>query len=285
VRARKTSCVPVVFPRLCFPVPVVFPVVHPLKEVSVTDGRTSKSPSDVEVQQGHVTPEGAGQPTTPGTGTRIRRAIGWLFIVFGAVTIVVQIASVIGMKRPPMAIVGYLLCSAAVIVLGVSLASRRPRAWRYGLLALPLFVSGYYIAVHTDPGLSSRDGFLVRVTAEAQAQYQRGVQCERGDGVVQDFGQAMTWYRKAADGGHPGAQFAIASLYRLGKGVPRDDQQVLHWTRQAADGGLTRAQLALGTMYESGQGVERDPAEAFAWVGLAVFTVPPGAVSAGVKSV
>lgn len=43
-----------------------------------------------------------------------------------------------------------------------------------------------------------------------------------GVGVPNDMGQAVAWYRKAAEQGDPKAQFALGTCYRLGKGVEKD---------------------------------------------------------------
>jgi TPR repeat protein len=40
--------------------------------------------------------------------------------------------------------------------------------------------------------------------------------------VAQDYGEAMRWYRKAADQGDATAQAAIGWLYEHGEGVAQD---------------------------------------------------------------
>jgi TPR repeat protein len=66
------------------------------------------------------------------------------------------------------------------------------------------------------------------------------VQANAGDATVQaflgvtydkleDYAEAMAWYRKAADQGHTTAQFALGLMYELGKGVPQDDVSTHMW--------------------------------------------------------
>jgi TPR repeat protein len=101
---------------------------------------------------------------------------------------------------------------------------------------------------------------------DAESQFQVGRLYSSGDGVSQDYVEAMRWYRKAADQGHVKAEFAVGCLYHLGKGVGRDDVESARWVRKAAEAGLPAAQYVLGTDYDEGLGVPMDKAEAFAWL-------------------
>ncbi|KAF8947428.1 hypothetical protein BGZ52_007849, partial [Haplosporangium bisporale] len=56
----------------------------------------------------------------------------------------------------------------------------------------------------------------------------------------------MEWYLKAADQGHMGAQFNIGFLYDDGQGVPQDYSQAMKWYLKAADQGDMDAQLNIG---------------------------------------
>jgi uncharacterized protein len=53
----------------------------------------------------------------------------------------------------------------------------------------------------------------------ADAQTMLGIIYEEGQGVSQDYAAAVTWYRRAADQGHPDALFYLACMHDLGKGV------------------------------------------------------------------
>ena len=60
------------------------------------------------------------------------------------------------------------------------------------------------------------------------------------------------WYRKAADQGDAVAQFNLGSMYSKGQGVPQDYAQAVVWYRKAAEAGRRHAQFNLGTMYANG---------------------------------
>ena len=44
-----------------------------------------------------------------------------------------------------------------------------------------------------------------------------------GQGVLQDYGEAVKWYRLAAEQGCAKAQTNLGSKYRKGEGVPQDN--------------------------------------------------------------
>ena len=45
---------------------------------------------------------------------------------------------------------------------------------------------------------------------------------DNGEGVTQDHAEAVSWYRRAAEQGHPSAQINLGLMYNYGKGVPQD---------------------------------------------------------------
>jgi uncharacterized protein len=90
-----------------------------------------------------------------------------------------------------------------------------------------------------------------------------------GQGVAQDYAQAVAWYRKAADQGDADAQFNLGEMYRNGQSVAQDDAQAVIWYRKAADHGNALAQSNLGVAYANGQGVAQDYIIAHMWLTLA----------------
>ena len=58
-------------------------------------------------------------------------------------------------------------------------------------------------------------------------------------------------------------------MYANGEGVPEDDGQAVFWWRKAAEQGVAVAQLYLGFMYANGEGVPEDDIQAYAWFNLA----------------
>ena len=58
-------------------------------------------------------------------------------------------------------------------------------------------------------------------------------------------------------------------MYQSGQGVPQDYADAMKWYRLAADQGDEDAQNNLGVMYAKGQGVPQDYAEAYVWFSVA----------------
>ena len=104
---------------------------------------------------------------------------------------------------------------------------------------------------------------------DAAAQFDLGDRYFTGEGVPQDNGEALRWFRLAADQGHASAQASLGFMYRNGEGVPKDEGEALHWYRLAADQGYAGAQVSLGSMYSNGEGVPQDDGEAVRWYRVA----------------
>jgi hypothetical protein len=92
-----------------------------------------------------------------------------------------------------------------------------------------------------------------------------------GQGVPQDYQEALRWYHLAAAQGDPQAQFYLGVAYYRGQGVPRDYQEAAKWYRLAADQGHSGAQVLLGDLYAEGKGVAQDYILAHMWFSLAGF--------------
>ena len=91
-----------------------------------------------------------------------------------------------------------------------------------------------------------------------------------GEGVPQDWGEAVRWLRRAADQGHAPGQSALGLLYREGLGVLRNDAAAAQWFRRAADQGDASGQFLLAAFYAAGRGVVQDDVAASMWLHLAV---------------
>jgi hypothetical protein len=96
-------------------------------------------------------------------------------------------------------------------------------------------------------------------------QYNLGVLYDTGDGVSQDYGEAVKWYRKAIEQGYSNAQNNLGVLYENGQGVPQDYVQAVELYRKAAENDNATAQNNLGLMYRHGKGVTQDYGEAARW--------------------
>ena len=58
-------------------------------------------------------------------------------------------------------------------------------------------------------------------------------------------------------------------MHEYGQGVPQDYAEAIRWFREAADQGEANAQFNLGGMYYQGQGVTQDYVLAHKWFNLA----------------
>ena len=66
----------------------------------------------------------------------------------------------------------------------------------------------------------------------------------------QDYGQAMEWFKKAAEQGYANAQYSIGIMYRRGEGVEQDYSQAMDWFRKAAEQGHVDAQVLVNNYTE-----------------------------------
>jgi len=104
---------------------------------------------------------------------------------------------------------------------------------------------------------------------DADAQYNLGLMYVLGEGVEQDFKEAVKWYQKAADQGDAIAQSNLGLMYQKGQGVEQDFKEAAKWWQKAADQGNVDAQNNLGVMYANGQGVEQNFVTGYAWWNIA----------------
>jgi TPR repeat protein len=58
-----------------------------------------------------------------------------------------------------------------------------------------------------------------------------------GEGVAQNYQEAMRWSKLAAAQGHTDAQFNIGWMYDKGQGVEVDKKLAKHWYKIACDNG------------------------------------------------
>jgi TPR repeat protein len=110
---------------------------------------------------------------------------------------------------------------------------------------------------------------------DADAQFILGINFA-GEGAAQDYGQAASWYLKAADQGHTLAQFNLAIMYAMGQGMPRDEIQSMRWMQKAADLGDAGAQFRVGMKHHraslgsSGKIAHELRIESYMWLQLSM---------------
>jgi TPR repeat protein len=104
---------------------------------------------------------------------------------------------------------------------------------------------------------------------DAGAQFRLGGMYDSGQGVPQDYAQALKLYRLAAQQDvSPQHKVFLGAVYENGLRVPQDYAEAVKWYRLAAEQNYPLAQDMLSTMYENGQGVPQDYILAHMWANL-----------------
>jgi putative methionine-R-sulfoxide reductase with GAF domain len=104
---------------------------------------------------------------------------------------------------------------------------------------------------------------------DSTAQYEMALRYADGEGVQQNYRDALAWFAKAAANGNDNAQLRLGLGYIEGIGVPHDEHKAVVWFKRAANHGNIRAQNALSDLYLSGRGVPRDFVRAYTWASIA----------------
>ncbi len=83
-----------------------------------------------------------------------------------------------------------------------------------------------------------------------------------------------------ANSGDTFAQMMLGDMFAAGEGVVQDYSEAATWYRLAAYRGVAKAQLSLGLLYSQGQGVEKNLERAYQWVYTAAAKGEVGAAQA-----
>lgn len=94
---------------------------------------------------------------------------------------------------------------------------------------------------------------------EAEWQYRRAVEFEKGSAGQQDYEKAVKWYRKASAQGHRDALYNLGRMYVDGRGVRKNNGEGVIYFRQAAELQHPEAHFNMGFMQENGRGVAKSP--------------------------
>ena len=86
---------------------------------------------------------------------------------------------------------------------------------------------------------------------------------------------------KSAEQGDPDAQYNLGSMFYVGQGVPQDYIQAVKWYTKAAEQGNADAQYSLGLMCTAGTGVTKNYVQAYKWFILAAAQGDPEAIKPG----
>ena len=104
---------------------------------------------------------------------------------------------------------------------------------------------------------------------------------EGGRGVSRNPGQAITWYARAAEGGHADAAYALGRLFERGDPreatVPTNFREARRWYARGAAANHVDSQVHLGLMLTEGRGGPRDITEGLAWLTVAEEAGAPAA--------
>ncbi|WP_447985014.1 tetratricopeptide repeat protein [Nitrospira sp. Nam74] len=101
---------------------------------------------------------------------------------------------------------------------------------------------------------------------EARAQFKLAACYERGQGVLQDYAEAIRWYRRAAAQGYQAAMWHLWDMYRRNRGIPFERQAAHLWLREAAQEGDAVAQYFLAEASMNGKYQSRDLVKAYMWL-------------------
>jgi TPR repeat protein len=93
-----------------------------------------------------------------------------------------------------------------------------------------------------------------------------------GQGVIQNYQEAVKWYEKSASQGNNYAKAYLGRMYYHGFGVEKNllqaskliEEVIIHMKSRAEEGCI-KAQYIVGWMYQYGQGVMQDHREAASW--------------------
>ena len=81
---------------------------------------------------------------------------------------------------------------------------------------------------------------LPNIVAVSPTQYK--LVYAEGRGMPEDAGEAVRWFRQAAEQGLAEAQYKLGVMYAEGRGVPEDAEEAVRWFRQAAEQDHAKAQ-------------------------------------------
>ena len=101
--------------------------------------------------------------------------------------------------------------------------------------------------------------------AQARAQFLLGIRYETGDGVKENYSEALRLWKLAGNNGDEFAQDRLGRVYYQGKGVVENFAKSASWYEKSAKQGVPFAQADLSGLYIIGQGVEIDFVKAYAW--------------------
>ena len=95
--------------------------------------------------------------------------------------------------------------------------------------------------------------------------FDKGVEAFRSG----DFKSALKEWLPLAEQGNSWAQYGVGKMFRRGNGVDQNYVEALRWYRLSAHQGFFNSQFELGAMYALGQGVLQDYVRSHMWYNVA----------------
>ena len=127
------------------------------------------------------------------------------------------------------------------------------------------------VQIPQDPTYLQRIEYDEAYMRQMAAQGDPAVQNRLGEKIklkatdAQGYREAFGWFQKAAERGHPPAEYNLGLMYEEGQGVEQNPLKALELIRQAAASGHAEAQFHLGGMCKDGRIVEADAQQARRW--------------------
>jgi TPR repeat protein len=103
-------------------------------------------------------------------------------------------------------------------------------------------------------------------SGDADAQLSLGIMYDLGQGVPQNFTEALKWYRLSAGQGNAAAQNNLGVMYLNGSGTAKNYFEGAKWIQMSANQGYAKGEMNLGLLFAKGTGVARNPASAVYWM-------------------
>jgi TPR repeat protein len=84
--------------------------------------------------------------------------------------------------------------------------------------------------------IEQSDAYLVSANnGNIDAMYKLGEMYSTGQGIMQDYKQALYWYKQAGNNGNIDAMYKLGEMYSTGQGIMQDYKQALYWYKKTGD--------------------------------------------------
>jgi hypothetical protein len=142
---------------------------------------------------------------------------------------------------------------------------------RFELISFILFlcpVFGAFCVNAQVPTPTPQELNEIRVRAnagEARSEHDLAELYKWGQGVQQDYAEALKWYLKAAEQGDADSELNLGYLYQTGSGIKKNEKEAAKWLEKAAEQGIREAEFSIGSAYLYGKGLRKDQIAAAHW--------------------